>query len=110
MSVHGQSSRCYLNRRQFLATGAAVPLLTGMTLSHVSAQETKAGPNSKWGVPGPYPGRVIEVRNPRMIKNDVKDRGAIHASLARGMKELTTALLTRSKHGEASSSRATWSA
>ena len=67
-----------------------------MSLTYVSAQEPraasgKAGANEKWGIPGPYPGRVIEVRNPRMIKNDVKDRGAIHAAVDRGMKELTGA-------------------
>ena len=76
--------------------GAAVPALAGMSLTYVSAQEPKAAagkaePNEKWGIPGPYPGRVIEVRNPRMIKNDVKDRGAIHAAVDRGMKELTGA-------------------
>ena len=50
----------------------------------------KAGANSeKWGIPGPYPGRVVEVRHPRMIKNDVKDRAAIHSAVERGMTELT---------------------
>jgi hypothetical protein len=85
-----------LGRRQFLAAGAAIPALAGMSLTHVSAQESRAaagraGANEKWGIPGPYPGRVIEVRNQRMIHNDVKDRQAIHASVARGMKELTGA-------------------
>ena len=42
-------------------------------------------------MPGPYPGRVIEVRNPRMIKNDVKNREAIKEAVDRGMKELTGA-------------------
>src|SRR5205814_1348521 len=51
----------------------------------------KAGANDKWGIPGPYPGRVIEVRNRRMIRNDVKDRPAIHVAVDRGMKELTGA-------------------
>lgn len=85
-----------LGRRQFLAAGAAVPALAGMSLTHVSAQEAravagKAGANEKWGIPGPYPGRVIEVRNRGMIRNNVKDRQAIHAAVDRGMKELTGA-------------------
>ncbi len=95
MSHHEHVPGC-LGRRQFLAASAAVPALAGMSLTYVSAQEPraasgKAGANEKWGIPGPYPGRVIEVRNPRMIKNDVKDRGAIHAAVDRGMKELTGA-------------------
>ena len=85
-----------VGRRRFLALGAAVPALAGMPLTHVSAQEPraaagKADPNTKWGVPGPYPGRVIEVRHSQMIKNDVKNREAIHQATARGMIELTGA-------------------
>jgi hypothetical protein len=79
-----------LGRRQFLAGAAAMPVLAGV---HVSAQEPKAAagkaaPGEKFGVPGPYPGRVIEVRNPKMIRDGKKDREAIKATLARGMKEL----------------------
>jgi hypothetical protein len=85
-----------LGRRRFLAAGAAMPVLAGMPLAYVSAQEAraaagKAGANEKWGIPGPFPGRVIEVRNPRMIKDDLKDRAAIHSAVDRGMKELTGA-------------------
>src|SRR3954468_12826809 len=80
-------------RRRFLAGASALPVLAGL---HVSAQEPKAAagrvePGEKLGVPGPYPGRVIEVRNPAMIRNGVKDRAAVKATLARGMKELTGA-------------------
>ncbi len=75
-----------LGRRRFLALGAAVPALAGMSLTHVSAQEPgpaagKADPNAKWGIPGPYPGRVVEVRHSQMIKNDVKNREAIHQAV-----------------------------
>jgi hypothetical protein len=85
-----------IGRRGFLAAGAAIPALAGMSLSYVSAQEPqaaagRAGADEKWGIPGPYPGRVIEVHHPRMIQNDKKDRQAIHAAVARGMKELTGA-------------------
>jgi hypothetical protein len=85
-----------ISRRGFLAAGAAIPAMAGMSLTYVSAQEPraaagKAPADEKWGIPGPYPGLVIEVRNPRMIKGGVKDRGAIHAAVARGLKELTGA-------------------
>ena len=90
------TSRGGLGRRQFLAARRRFPRWPGCPLTYVSAQEPKAAagkaePNEKWGIPGPYPGRVIEVRNPRMIKNDVKNREAIQATVARGMKELTGA-------------------
>src|SRR5262249_4910878 len=63
---------------------------------HASAQEPKAAANpakadGPLGVPGPYPGRVVEVRNKAMIKGGTKDRAAIKASVARGLKELTGA-------------------
>jgi hypothetical protein len=93
---HHDHQAAGLGRRQFLAAGAAVPALAGLSLTYVSAQESravagKAAANEKWGIPGPYPGRVIEVRNRRMIRNAVKDRQAIHNAVDRGMKELTGA-------------------
>jgi hypothetical protein len=85
-----------LGRRQFLAASAAIPALAGISLTYVSAQEPraaagKAGTDEKWGIPGPYPGRVIEIRNRRMIRKNVKNREAIHQAVNRGMKELTGA-------------------
>jgi uncharacterized protein (DUF362 family) len=82
-----------LHRREFLAGTVAVPLLAA---TQVSAQEPKAAADPKkldgpLGIPGPYPGRVIEARNPAMIKDGQKDRQAIKQTLARGMKELTGA-------------------
>ncbi|SIO66323.1 protein of unknown function [Singulisphaera sp. GP187] len=82
-----------LGRRQFLASAAVLPTLIGL---NVSAAEPKAAKDpdvvpGKLGLPGPYPGRVIEARNPAMIKDGVKNRDAIKATLARGMKELTGA-------------------
>ncbi|RUL88529.1 DUF362 domain-containing protein [Tautonia sociabilis] len=82
-----------LGRRQFLAGAAALPAIAG---ARVSAQEPQAaagaiGPDENFGIPGPWPGRVIEVRHPGMIRNDVKDRAAIGSALSRGMAELTGA-------------------
>jgi hypothetical protein len=78
-----------LGRRHFLAATVAAPWLTEMTCACNSLQETKTRLDSAWGIPGPYPGRVVEVRNFRMITNNVKNRDAIHTALALGMKELT---------------------
>ena len=43
------------------------------------------------GAPGKYPGQVVEVKNPAMIKNGVKNHEAIKTTLDRGLKELTGA-------------------
>jgi uncharacterized protein (DUF362 family) len=59
-----------------------------------AAQEPKAGgrpsggPGSP-GLPGPYPGRVVEVRNPAMLRGGQKDRTAIGTTLNRGLTALT---------------------
>jgi uncharacterized protein (DUF362 family) len=86
-----------LGRRQFLASAAAaaVPVLAGLNVSS-SVAATLQNPDradrpGTLGLPGPYPGRVIEVRNPAMITGGVKNRAAIKETVARGMKELTGA-------------------
>jgi len=78
-----------LHRREF--AGAALSMIGAVT---AAAQEPKAGatPASRsaaLGVPGPYPGRVIEARNPAMIRRGLKDRAAIKATLDRGLTALT---------------------
>jgi uncharacterized protein DUF362 len=84
-----------LRRRDFFAAAAvALPVLEGVRL--ISAAEPKAVAarrllNDKLGAPGPFPGRVIEARNPLMIKDGVKNRAAIKETLARALKELTGA-------------------
>jgi hypothetical protein len=83
-----------LHRRHFLAAAAALPVLEGVRF--VSAQEPKGAVapraiDGTLGIPGPYPGRVIEARNPAMIRNGVKNVEAIKKTVARGMKELTGA-------------------
>jgi len=80
-----------VSRRGFLAGVAAIPALEGVKI--VSAQEPAAAKRiaGELGAPGPYPGRVIEARNPAMIKGGVKNREAIKQTLATGMKNLTGA-------------------
>ena len=84
-------------RRSFLsAMAAAVPIIEGYRT--VSASEPSPlihVPGTlaeNLGIPGPYPGRVIEVRNKTMSSDPkTKNREAIKQTLARGMKELTGA-------------------
>jgi uncharacterized protein (DUF362 family) len=83
-----------LQRRQFLAAAAAAPILgSGFIAARArSAKELKLDPRSEsLGLPGPFPGRVIEVRKPRMSQNRKKDRSAIQATLDRALTALTGA-------------------
>jgi len=91
-----------LDRRAFLRTSAAsVPLIAAFSRSAASAEPQIAGTTthqggaglsaSKLGAPGLYPGRVVEVKNPRMIVNGKRDSAAIKATMDRGIRELTGA-------------------
>jgi uncharacterized protein (DUF362 family) len=79
-------------RREFLCA-TAVPLLLQ---SAVKAQEPKGGaergnPAGPLGIPGPYPGRVIEVRNPALDRGARRDRAAVRSTLNAGLVQLTGA-------------------
>jgi hypothetical protein len=94
-----------MSRRRFLATSAAsaasIPLISGAAVSAAPQASSPVGktthyggdgkPLSKLAVPGLYPGRVVEVKNPRMIRNGTKDGAAIKASMELGIKTLTGA-------------------
>ena len=90
----GLTNKCNaLRRRQFLAGAAALPALAGF---RASAKGPRAAANpaslvAPAGIPGPYPGRVVEARHGGMVSDGAKDRGAIKAALDRGMTELTSA-------------------
>ena len=56
-----------------------------------TVQDEADGLNGKFGVPGPYPGQVIEARNPSMIQNGTRSREAIRKTLDRSLTELTGA-------------------
>ena len=84
-------------RRQFLAMASALPLMTS-GLRYVSAQEPLAASGKladikgKLGIPGPWPGRVVEVQHPGMVKPDrTRDRDAMKLAMNRGLRELTGA-------------------
>jgi Domain of unknown function (DUF362) len=81
-----------MHRREFI--GAATLAAAGAAISsaqeHISGSELLTKHRSETlGVPGPYPGRVVEVRNPAMIRSGKKDRTAIQTSLNRGLTALT---------------------
>jgi Domain of unknown function (DUF362) len=90
-----------LSRRQFLGASVATPLfsvvpsLAAAQASQVTSSVTHRGGEgnalSKLAAPGLYPGRVVEVHNPRMCRNGNRDTAAIKATLDRGMRELTGA-------------------
>ncbi len=87
------------SRRRFLgASAAALPMFSagfvvgGSYQQPVPVEPTRRGDSTtKLGAPGPYPGHVVEVRNPAMCRNGIRDEAAIKATLDRGIKELTGA-------------------
>jgi hypothetical protein len=86
-----------VHRRAFLTGAAAlgaVPALLGGRIATAQDGEPAARPrgaSGELGLPGPYPGRVVEVRHPGMIRDGKKDPGAIKAAVDRGMVGLTGA-------------------
>ena len=88
-----------LRRRDFLGTSALAATANLMASAElVSAQEPSTGnkvgtsrPEGKLGVPGPYPGRVIEVQHPGLVQGAGRDREAIKKTLDLGMCSLTGA-------------------
>lgn len=85
MTPRNPRSGCVLQRRAFLGAALA-PLALGAR--HASGE----GPSeAALGVPGPYPGRVVEVRHRGLIRDSKRDPTAIKATLERGLRELTGA-------------------
>ena len=62
---------------------ATLPVLSAVQVTASQPQAVKdiAG---KLGLPGPYPGRVIEVRNPRMIRAASRTARPIGQTVAAG--------------------------
>jgi hypothetical protein len=94
-----------VSRRRFLAasaiSAASVPLISRASAEAAPQGSSPIGktthhggdgkPLSKLAVPGLYPGRVVEVKNPGMIRDGTKDAQAIKASMDLGIKTLTGA-------------------
>jgi len=88
-----------LARRELLLGAAAGATLGGAgmwaasrwSLQHQSAESPIATDLQGLGIPGPYPGRVIEVHHPEAAKGNVRNRDAVRQMVRRGVQELTGA-------------------
>ena len=85
-----------LRRREFLAglgaAAAALPAFNAVRASAAAASgDVVSKTLGKLGLPGPFPGRVVEARNASMIKAGQKNRAAIKTTLDRGLTALTGA-------------------
>jgi uncharacterized protein (DUF362 family) len=91
--MRGRRADCAMPRRDFLSLAAA-PFVGASVVGAQAPPGTAPAParaSGALGVPGPYPGRVIEVRNPALKRAPAMDRAAVRATLNRGLKELTGA-------------------
>ena len=86
-----------MDRRAFIS-GAATGLIGGGALSWIAQQRLtgRQAPlvpgsttnSNELGLPGPFPGRVVEIQHPGSINNKKRDREAVHVMIDRGMREL----------------------
>src|SRR5688572_15185153 len=91
--------RCGTTRRGFLA-GAAAGVAAGLPRGWYGFRNSPPPPEapspsparSTYAMPGPYPGRVVEVRHPHAVTADHRvDASAVRAMMRRGMCDLTGA-------------------
>src|SRR5262249_60504641 len=86
------SQELTFDRRAFIQATAAVTGLTALgttqTLAQGAAPRTAPG-QPTFGMPGPFPGRVIEVRDPNSVQDGVPQLDAVRKMIARGITTLT---------------------
>ena len=80
-----------IQRREFVGAAAVSILGTAVASSQELKERTDSAQRGTLGVPGPYPGRVIEIRNQALKRRDGGDRAAVRQSLNRGLVTLTGA-------------------
>lgn len=94
-----------VSRREFVKIGAASAVAGGIVLGRPSfaesqdrtppaAPETNINdfmkvPKGKHALPGPFPGRVVEVKDPRSLVDDAVDAKTVAAMFERGVRALT---------------------
>ena len=76
------------DRRGFLAATVAA---AAVACSKKAEEATPVAASTKLGIPGPYPGRVVEVRHPGSIVEDQFQAEPLEQMLDKGMLELTHA-------------------
>src|SRR5215210_5158362 len=78
------------DRRGFLQATAAVAGLAALGPAAAQADEgARPDPNDVLGLPGRYPGRVVEVRDPGAVHDGVPDADAVGRMVQTGMTRLT---------------------
>lgn len=88
-----------IHRRRFLAAAGTAAAAATLPFIEGAARVSAAPPSpsrsrflpGELGIPGPFPGKVVEARNPAMIRDGVKNRDAVAKTLDRAMTELTGA-------------------
>ena len=82
-----------MDRREFLATMAAVPALGTLQPRPIPDYRivTNHKPAARPGMPGTYPGRVVTVHSPKVIDEVTEkvDVPTVQSMIARGMSTLT---------------------
>ena len=81
----------HLDRRRFLHASTAIAGLAAVGPHPARARGTSASAARRLalGIPGPYPGRVVEVHDPAAVANGVPDLDAVRAMVSRGIAGLT---------------------
>ena len=89
--MRGRYSCGGMQRREFV--GAAAFSILGAAAATAQQPKEKAdpAPRGPLGIPGPYPGRVIEIRNPALKRRDGENRAAVRETLNKGLMALTGA-------------------
>jgi hypothetical protein len=89
--MRGQYPCGGMHRREFV--GAAAFSILGAAVASAQEPKGKADPAQEraLGIPGPYPGRVIEIRNSALKRSEGKNRAAVRETLNRGLVALTGA-------------------
>lgn len=113
-----------LDRREFVkAAGACSAVVSGLVLgvpAFGEQQERPAEvetnipdfmkvPKGKFALPGPFPGRVVKVTDPRSLAGDAVDPKVVRGMLERGVRKLTGVSMKKS-FPLCFSPRTTWSA
>jgi uncharacterized protein (DUF362 family) len=88
---HADTTRApAFDRRSFLRATAAVAGLAALGPEAARADPgSRRGPNDVPGLPGRFPGRVVEVRDPGAVRAGVPDAAAVRLMVETGMARLT---------------------